>query len=118
MGTAETESTARTKPETLAARIARIQDMEDAFNEASVALLGLAQDLDDFEAAQPAIAKLAAYYGSEEWFADREADEAGQLPADLTRGVLGEDLPYDVLVDYHDLAIRMLEIATRALKEA
>lgn len=98
-------------------RIARIEAMEAAFGDASTAVLGLEQDLDGFEAAMPAIEKLAAYYGSEEWFSDRDADEAGELPDDLARGVLGEDLPYDTLVGYHDLAIRMLELATRALKE-
>ena len=103
--------------ETPEARIARIRAMEEAFNQAGAALLDFQQSLDDFEAVQPAISRLAAYYGSEEWFADREVDEAGDLPDDLKRGVLGEDLPYDLLVDYHDLAIRLLEIATRALKE-
>ena len=98
-------------------RIQRIKEMEEVFDQASVALLGFEQDLDDFEAAQPAIAQLAAYYGSEEWFEDREASEAGLLPEDLARGVLGEDLPYDLLIDYRDLAIRMLELATRMLKE-
>ena len=97
--------------------IARITEMEEAFNKASVAILGFEQDLDDFEEAQGAIMKLARYYGSEEWFADRDADEAGKLPEDLSRGVLGEDLPYNLLVDYHDLAIRMLKAATRALEE-
>ena len=101
----------------LEARIARIKEMEQALDDASVALQGFEQDLDDFEAAQPAIEALADYYGSEEWFEDREADEAGELPTDLERGVLGEDLAYDVLVSYHDMAIRMLEVATRALKD-
>lgn len=100
-----------------AERIARITEMEEAFDKAAVAILGFGQDLDDFEEAQDAIEKLAHYYGSEEWFADRDADEAGELPADLSRGVLGEDLPYDLLVDYRDLAIRMLKVATRALEE-
>ena len=100
-----------------ACRIARITEMEEAFDKASVAILGFEQDLDDFEVAQDAIAKLARYYGSEEWFADRDADEAGELPEGLSRGVLGEDLPYDLLVGYHDLAIRMLKAATRALEE-
>lgn len=101
----------------VAERVARIAEMEEAFDKAAVAILGFAQDLDDFEEAQDAITKLVRYYGSEEWFDDRDADEAGQLPEGLSRGVLNEDLPYDVLVDYHDLAIRMLKVATRALEE-
>ena len=97
--------------------IARISAMEDAMVKAAVAILGLEQDLDDFEAAQDDIARLAAYYGSAEWFADRDVDEAGELPDDLARGVLGEDYPYDLLVGYHDLLVRMLEVATRGLKQ-
>ena len=98
-------------------RVARISAMEDAMTKAAVAILGFEQDLDDFEAAQDDIARLAAYYGSAEWFADRDADEAGELPDSLERGVLGEDYPYDLLVSYHDLIVRMLETAIRGLKQ-
>lgn len=98
-------------------RIARIVAMEQDFDVAAAAIAKFEQALDDFEAAQPAIAALSSYYGSSQWFEDRDADEAGELPHDLKRGVLGEDLPYDALVEYHDLAVRMLEVATRALKE-
>lgn len=102
--------------EEVAERVARITEMEEAFDKAAVAIIGFEQDLDDFEEAQASIEKLAHYYGSDEWFSDRDADEAGELPADLSRGVLGEDLPYDLLVSYHELAIRMLKVATRALE--
>ena len=104
-------------PTELSVRIERIARMEKAFADAAVAILGFEQDLSDFENAQETIAALARYYGSEEWFADRDADEAGELPADLERGVLGEDLTYDLLVSYRDLALRMLKAATRALEE-
>lgn len=99
------------------ARAARIAEMEEAFDEAAAAVRAFEQGLDAFEAAQPAMARFAGYYGSAAWFDDRDADEAGELPEGLKRGVLGEDLGYELLVDYHDLAIRMLEAATRALKE-
>ena len=100
------------------ARVARIEEMEEAFDEAAAAVRAFEESLDAFEAAQPAIARFSAYYGSEDWFCDRDADEAGELPEGLKRGVLGEDLGYELLVSYHELAIRMLETATRALKEA
>lgn len=98
-------------------RIARIEEMEEALEQAATALIGFEQDLDDFEAAQPVIKKLSDYYGSEDWFEDRDADEAGELPENLSRGVLGEDLAYDLLVGYHDVAIRMIEVAMKALKD-
>lgn len=34
------------------------------------------------------------------WRADFEADEEGELPADLPRGVLSEDGIYNVLTEY------------------
>ena len=40
---------------------------------------------------------LEEYYRSPLWRADFEADEAGELPADLKRGVLSEDGLYDAL---------------------
>ena len=43
-------------------------------------------------------------------------DDAGKLPADLKRGVLTEDLIYDVLVGNRENAIRMLELGTEILK--
>ena len=97
-------------------RIERIQHMEAAFDASRGAIDRLAQALDEFDETQPTLNEFAAYYGSVEWFDDVEADELGELPSDLKRGVLGEDLPYDLLVEYHDLAIRMLQIATRALE--
>ena len=99
------------------ARIARITEMEEIFDQATAALNTFEAQLTVFEEAQPTISTLAAYYGSVDWFDDRDADGAGELPADLKRGVLGEDLPYDLLLDYHDIAVRMLELATRAIKD-
>ncbi len=40
------------------------------------------------------------YYQSSLWRSDFEADEAGELPADLPRGVLSEDAIYNVLTEY------------------
>lgn len=99
------------------ARIARITEMEETFDRSAAALEAFDRALTAFEEAQPTISTLASYYGSVEWFEDRDADEAGNLPSDLKRGVLGEDLPYDLLLDYHDVAVRMLEAATQALKD-
>ena len=99
-------------------RAERITEMEGVLNEARVAVDGLEGALGRLEGLQGDIAELATYYGSAQWFEDRAADEAGELPGDLARGVLGEDEAYNLLLDYRDLAIRMLEAATRALKEA
>ena len=40
---------------------------------------------------------LDAYYTSGEWREDYEADERGEFPPDLKRGVLSQDALYDLL---------------------
>ena len=40
---------------------------------------------------------LDAYYTSGEWREDYEADERGELPPDLKRGVLSQDALFDLL---------------------
>ena len=48
------------------------------------------------------IRELDAYYGSREWREDLAADEAGELPEDLRRGVLSEDGIWNVLQEYRE----------------
>lgn len=42
---------------------------------------------------------LEIYYTSGDWLDDYEADERGELPPDLKRGVLSQDALYDLLSD-------------------
>lgn len=97
-------------------QVQRIEEMEAALDVSADAIKAFDKALKQFKRAQPGLAKLSAYYGSEEWFDDVEAFENGKLPEELKCGVLGEDIPYDVLIGYQDLGIRMLESATKALK--
>ena len=48
------------------------------------------------------IAKLEAYYGSEDWKKDFADDEAGLFPQDMKRGVLSEDGLYILLEKYKE----------------
>ncbi len=40
---------------------------------------------------------LTEYMDGGQWMKDYEADERGELPADLKRGILSQDLLYDLL---------------------
>lgn len=65
--------------------IERVEHYERLFDEAS---------------AHPTPEKLAllnTYYTSGQWREDYEADERGELPPDLKRGVLSQDALYDLL---------------------
>lgn len=42
---------------------------------------------------------LVEYYDSGQWLADYQADERGELPKDLKRGVLSEDGLWNLLSD-------------------
>ncbi len=97
-------------------RIERIKAMEEALNASREA----AEQLSEAVAAQAVsldgLRELSGYYGSQLWFKDRDADERGKLPADLARGVLSEDEPYEVLVSAREAALGALEIATAMLR--
>ena len=66
-------------------RIERVERYERLFDNATVS-------------PDPDIVRLLdAYYTSGEWREDYEADERGELPPDLKRGVLSQDALYDFL---------------------
>ena len=82
-------------------QIERIKWMEQRFNNSMAAIKdGSAVSL---KAIKEDIAELSKYYGSELWKIDFAADEAGNLPSDLKRGVLSEDGIWDLLSDYREI---------------
>lgn len=66
-------------------RIERVKKYERLFDEAAAA-----RDPEKLRL-------LEAYYTSGEWREDYEADERGELPPGLKRGVLSQDALYDLL---------------------
>lgn len=56
----------------------------------------------------PLLRELEAYYTGPLWREDYEADEAGQLPANLKRGVLSEDGIDHLLERSRELGERLL----------
>ena len=84
-------------------RIDRITHMEGLLDKSTEVIGRLEQAIEDFDAIQPDIAELEAYYTSPQWRKDFEADEAGKLPKNLKRGVLSEDGIWNVLEDYKRL---------------
>lgn len=84
-------------------RISRIQTMEDKFDKALRATAALDAALEQFRAISSDMEELIAYYESDLWREDFNADEEGKLPADLKRGVLSEDGIYNLITDYQRL---------------
>lgn len=84
-----------------------IRAMEEKLNRCRAAVDALQQALDAFDAVAGDLAALEAYYGSDDWFAHLAADERGELPPDLLRGVLSEDAVYDLLEEADRLRERI-----------
>ena len=94
----------------------RIKQMELQFNRVSQAMTELSTAIDKYVETQDALNELKAYYASEDWLRDYADDEAGKLPKNLKRGVLSEDGIWNLLSDYRELNIKMLETVTEMLK--
>lgn len=75
----------------------RVQEMEDRYDAVSRAIAGLDEAISEFKEFKPDLAILKEYMESGQWKADFEADEAGEIPKEVKRGVLSEDGLYDLL---------------------
>ena len=91
--------------------ISRVQEMETILNGCRAELDALSAAIGRYADLLQEQRKLFRYYGSLEWHADREADEDGELPCNLPRGVLSEDAVYDLITDSIDTADRMQELS-------
>ena len=79
----------------------RIKWMEQRFNNALAAIKD--GSTNSLKTIKEGIAELSKYYSSELWKIDFAAEEAGNLPPDLKRGVLSEDGIWNLLADYRDI---------------
>ena len=84
-------------------QIRRIMRMEHAMETVAAAAEALERALGTWEASREALRELTDYYDGGLWLRDFQADEAGQLPAGLKRGVLSEDGLYDLLQQVREL---------------
>ena len=96
----------------MSADLSRIQKMENVLNECSEAITNLQEQLDRMNSLKERATQLFSYYGSEDWYTDRESE----LPEGFAAGVLSEDAAYDAITELRDAAFQMLEMGTDILK--
>ena len=77
-------------------RIDRIKRMEEYFD---ILLEAVEQGDGALTGKEEMLAELIGYYESSVWMEDFKADERGELPMDLKRGILSEDGIYNLLSD-------------------
>ena len=92
-------------------RIARIERMERVLNEAQQTLHELENVSKRYHSMLYEVEELTAYYESTAWREDFEADERGEIPVDVKRGVLSEDGKYSFLHDQQQV-IHLLRMLT------
>ena len=95
------------------ARIERVSRMEERFDKVTRMLGGLDEAIAKYEDCKEELEALKAYVDSGEWKEDYEADEAGQLPLGLKRGVLSQDGLYNLLQDAGHTIAHILEVLGR-----
>jgi hypothetical protein len=82
--------------------IERIQKMEVYFDTLSSVARSNPQILKEDVNLQKMLYELTSYYENGQWLKDFEADERGELPKDLKRGVLSEDGVYNLLSEFKE----------------
>ena len=92
--------------------VERIERMEAALDACHRATEALEAQLGRMDALKGPMTALFSYYGSKDWYADREAS----LPEGVKAGVLSEDAVYDEITAVREAAIHMLELAADILK--
>lgn len=86
--------------------VKRVRRMEALFDEAFSILKDLEKAADRYEASAETFRALAEYL-SGDWRADYEADERGEIPPRVKRGVLSQDGLYDLLEKEKELKERL-----------
>ena len=80
----------------------RIQKNEDRLDAVSQSLKNLEMALADFTSHKKDLMYLNKYYGSPNWYRDKEAYEQGKIPP-IKAGVLSEDAVWDLNEDIKEL---------------
>ncbi len=75
----------------------RISDMEKLFDEVLEAQDSIEKEIENYKNIQEKVQRLERYYSSKQWKDDFAADERGEIPSSIKRGVLSEDGIYDLL---------------------
>ena len=97
-------------------RVERIREMEECLERCIEATAQLSAACEQWKEVLEDSRLLEEYYMDGDWMEDYEADERGELPDDLIRGVLSEDTVYDYISGRQELAMELLRTALAALE--
>ena len=87
-------------------RITKNEERLDRINECIKQMEAALSNMKDI---QKDLSLLNKYYGSKNWFKDKEAYEQGKIPK-IKAGVLSEDAIWNMNEEYKDLIVEMKEM--------
>ena len=73
--------------------------------------------LDQLEESRDGYNKLKEYYHSDQFLDEYIKSNIGEIPEDIKCGILSEDSIYNLIGDNYYLAIRMIDLASKILKD-
>lgn len=94
-----------------------ISKMEDIMVKQEKDIKDLTDILNKIKNSDKEYKKLFDYYYSEQREKDLEDEEKHLIPENINRGVLSEDEVYNLILDTHDTALEMIEVALDLLKK-
>lgn len=98
-------------------RIQRVKEMEAILDAHSARLSAMEAAIQALHEGMKDYETLKNYYIQGGYMEDVESDNRGELPEDLSRGVLSEDAVFDLFGEHMNTAIEMLETATEMIKK-
>ncbi len=96
-------------------RLAKIREMEQILNEANSLMNKMEQLQQSWTALLPKIRELENYY-ADEWQDDYNADERGEIPTEMIRGVLSEDAVYNLLLVHREIALEWIRLSVKSME--
>lgn len=98
-------------------RLTKISEMEQILNDANSLINKMEQIQQEWTAMFSKLKTLENYY-AEEWQDDYNADERGEIPSEMIRGVLSEDAVYNLLIAHREIALEWIRLSVKSMETA
>lgn len=97
-------------------QLERIAHYEQLMTELASDMADLEQIMKKLQETQQTAAALSEYYSSSDWTLDKDFSESERFPESRTSGVLSEDGLYNLLGDYYEAGVCLMEQGLRMIK--
>ena len=97
-------------------QLERIAHYEQLMTELAKDMEDLEQIMKELQETQQTATVLSKYYSSADWTLDKDFSESEYLPESRTSGVLSEDGLYNLLGDYYEAGVCLMEQGLRMIK--